>query len=118
VNQASEDSEPLLFGLLGSSEMEISASELHDMEWKEHEDEEDVKAELLGMPEDDSELGIMLITITASRRISPSRTVQLEEKDFKIQNAEELDKVDTDFNNIARTELEVINHHHDAQAQK
>jgi hypothetical protein len=69
------------------------------------------------MSEDDSELGIMPITYNAPPRNPPSRTVELEDQDFAIQNAEELDQVDADFNNIALTEQEGANDP-DVQAQK
>jgi hypothetical protein len=71
------------------------------------------------MPEDqdDSDPEIMLITNNARLSHSSGRTAEQEDQDFDIQNAEELDQVDADFNNIALTELEGANDP-DAQAQK
>jgi hypothetical protein len=118
VKQEEEDSEPLVIDLLDSSEDEISGDELDDMEEEEEEEEEEEGKEALpGMSEDDSEPGIMPITNNAPPRNPPSRTVELEDQDFEIQNAEELDQVDADFNNIALTELEGANDP-DVQAQK
>jgi hypothetical protein len=71
------------------------------------------------MPEgqDDSNLGIMLITDNAVPSHSSSWTVQQEDQSFNIYNPEKLNQVDTDFNNIALTELEGANNP-DTQAQK
>jgi len=71
------------------------------------------------MPEDqdDSDPGIMPITNNALSSHSSSQTAEQEDQDFEIQNAEELDQVDADFNNIALTELEGANDP-DVQAQK
>jgi hypothetical protein len=59
----------------------------------------------------------MPITNNALPSHSSSWTAEQEDQDFDIQNAEELDQVDADFNNIALTELEGANDP-DAQAQK
>jgi hypothetical protein len=118
VKQEEDDSEPFLSDLLGSSENEISGDELHDMEEeKKEEEEENGKEELPGMSEDDLEPWIMPITNNVLLRNPPSCTVDQEEQDFKIQKAEELDQVNTDFNYIAVMELEGANDP-DLQAQK
>jgi hypothetical protein len=85
----------------------------------EEEQEGEGKEELPGMPEDqdDSDQGIMPITNNALPSHASGRTATREDQDFDIQNAEELDQVDADFNNIALTELEGANDP-DAQAQK
>jgi hypothetical protein len=59
----------------------------------------------------------MPITDNAPQRNPPSRTVELEDQDFEIQNMEEIDQVDANFNNIALRELEGANDP-DGQAQK
>jgi len=75
--------------------------------------------ELPGMPEDqdDSDLGNMPMTKNALLSHSSGRTVEPEDQDFDIQYAEELDQVDTEFNDIALTEPEGANDP-DVQAQK
>jgi hypothetical protein len=118
VKQEEEDSEPLVIDLLDSSEDEISGDELDDTEEEEAEEEvEDGKGELPEISEDNSEPGIMPITNNPSPRNPPSRTAELEDQDFEIQNVEELNQVEADFNNIALTELEGANDS-DVQAQK
>jgi len=116
VKQEDKDSETSVIDLLDSSEDETSGDELDDME--EEEDGEG-KEELPGMPEDqdDFDPGIMPITNNARPSQSSGRTAEQEDQDFDIQNAEELDQVDADFNNIARTELQGANDP-DVQAQK
>jgi hypothetical protein len=116
VKQEAKDSETSVIDLLDSSEDETSGDELDDME---DEEEGEEKEEVPGMPEDqdDSDQGIMPITNNALPSQSSGRTAEHEDQDFEIQNAEELDQVDTDFNNIALTELEGANDS-DAQAQK
>ena len=71
------------------------------------------------MPEDqdNSDPGIMLITSNAPASHSLGQTVEPEDQDFDIQNAQLLDLVDADFNNIALMEEEGANKP-DAQAQK
>jgi hypothetical protein len=65
---------------------------LEDTEEEEHvEEEEERKEELPGMLEDNSEPGIMPITNNPPQRYHPRHTVELEDQDFEIQNAEELD---------------------------
>jgi len=116
VKQEDDDSEPLGIDLLDCSGDEISADELTEME----EEEEGIgNDELPGLPEDqdDSDLGLMPITHNTPLSNSPGWTLKLEDQDFDIQNAEELDQVDADFNNIGLTELEGANDP-DAQAQK
>jgi len=54
-------------------------------EEEEEEEKEERKEELLGMSEDDSEPGILPITNNEAPRISPRRTVELEDPDFKIE---------------------------------
>ena len=116
VKQEDEDSETSVIDLLDSSEDETSGDELDDME---DEEEGEEKEEVPGMPgdQDDSDPGIMPITNNALPSHSSGRTAEQEDQDFDIQNAEELDQVDADFNNIALTELEGANDP-DAQAQK
>jgi len=100
VKQADKDCETLVIDILDSSEDEIGADELYDME---EEEEEEGKEELPGMREDqdDSDLGIMPITNNALLCYSSSRTVEQEDQEFNIQDTEELDEVDADFTNIA-----------------
>jgi len=119
VKQEEEDSEPLVIDLLDSSVDEISGDELDDTEEEQEEEEQqEGTEELPGMSEDNSELGIMPITNNAPQRNPPSRTVELEDQDFEIQNAEQFDQVvDGDLNNIALTEIEGANHPN-VQAQK
>jgi len=116
VKQEDKGSELWVIGLLDNSEDEISGDELDDMR---EEDKGYGNEELPGMPQDqnNSDLGIMLMNNNAQLSHSPSRTVEQEYQDFDIQNAEQLDQVDADFNNIALTELEGA-HDPDAQAQK
>jgi hypothetical protein len=116
VKHENEDSETSVIDLLDSSEDETSGDELDDME---EEEEGEGKEELPGMPEDqdDSDLVIMPITNNALRSHSSGRAAEQEDQDFDIQDAEELDQVDADFNNIALMELEGANNP-DAQAQK
>jgi hypothetical protein len=110
VKQEEDDSEPFVIDLLGSSENEISGDELQDMEEEEKEEEEEKgKEELPGMSEDDLEPWIMPITNNVLLRNPPSRTVDQEEQDFKVQKVEELDEVNTDFNYVAVMELEGAN---------
>jgi len=116
VKQEDRDSETSVIDVLDSSEDETSGDELDDME---EEEEGEGKEELPGMPEDqdDSDLGLMPITNNAIPSHSSGRTAKREDQDLDIQNAEELDRVDADFNNIAPTVLEGANDP-DAQAQK
>jgi len=116
VKQEDEANETSVIDLLDSSEDETSGDELDDME---EEEEGEGKEELPGMPEDqdDSDPGIMPITNNALPSHSSGQTAEQEDQDFDIQNAEELDQVDADCNNIALTELEGPNDP-DAQAQK
>jgi hypothetical protein len=116
VKQEDEDIETSGIDLLDSSEEETSGDELDDME---QEEEGEGNEELPGMPEDqdDSDPGIMPITNIALPSNSPGRTAEQEDQDFAIQNAEELHRVDADFNKIALTELEGANDP-DGQAQK
>ena len=85
----------------------------------EEEEEGEGKEELPGMAEDldNSDPGIMPITNNALPSHASGRTAEQEDQDFDIQNAEELDQVDADFNNIALTELEGANNP-DAQVQE
>jgi len=101
--------------LLDSSEDENSGDELDHIE---EEEEGQWKAELSGMLEDqdNSDPGIMPITNNALLCHSSGRTAEQEDHDFEIQNAEELDHVDAEFENIALTELGGDNDP-DAQAQ-
>jgi len=119
VKQGEEDSEPSFTASLDSSKTKISGDELDYTPEEEAQEEEmkEAKEELLGMSEEDLELGIMLITNNAPLRNSPSPTVELEDEDFETQNAEELNHVDVEFNNIALTELEGANDL-DSQAKK
>jgi hypothetical protein len=116
VKQEDEDSETSVIDLLDSSEDETIGDELADME---EEEEGEGKEELPGMPEDqdDSDPGIMPITIIALPRYSSRRTAEHEDQDFDIQNTEDVDYVDADFNNIALTE-QVGANDPDAQEQK
>jgi hypothetical protein len=59
----------------------------------------------------------MIMTDNALLRNSASRTVEVEDNDPDIQNSNEFITADTDFNNIALTELEGANNP-DEQAQK
>jgi len=116
VKQDNKDSNPLVIDFVDSSEEEIMGDELDDME------ENDVgegTEEQPGMPadQDDSDPGIMLITINTPWSHSPSTTVEQEDQDFDIQNLDKLDQVDADFNNIALMEQDGGNDP-DAQAQK
>ena len=107
VNQEKEDNKPVVIALLDSSKNEISGDELdHNEEEEEDEGDEAGKEELLGMSEDNLDPGFMLINTNIAARYSPSRTVDLEDQDFELQNTEELDQVDADINNIALTEQE------------
>jgi len=83
------------------------------------EEEEEGEEELPGMPDDqdDSDLGIMLLTNNALPSHSSGRTGEQDDQDFPIQNTEEFDQVDAEFNNIALTQLEGANDP-DAQTQK
>jgi len=116
VKQEDEDSETSVIDLLDSSQDETSGDQLDDME---EEEDGEWKEEQPGMPEDqdDSDPRIMLITNNALPSDSSGRTAEKEDQDFDIHNAEELDQVDADINNIALTELEGANDP-DAQAQK
>jgi hypothetical protein len=116
VKQVDEDSHPSVIDLLDSSEEEISGNELDGMQEQQ---EGKGKEELPGIPEDqdDSDLGIMLITNNAPRSHYPGPTVKHKHHDFDIQYVEELDHVDADFNNIGLMELEGANNR-GAQAQK
>jgi len=116
LKEEDEDRMPFVIELLDTSKDEISGDELDDVEEKE---EGEAKYELPGMLEDldNSDLWIMQITNHAIPILSSGRTVEQEDQDFEIHNAEELDQVDSDFNNIALTELEGANNP-DAQAHK
>jgi hypothetical protein len=87
----------------------------------EEEEDGEGKEDLPGMPEDkdkdNSDLRIMAITNNALPSHSSCRTAEHEDQDCDIQNADQLDQVDVDFNNIALTEQEGANDPH-AQAQK
>jgi hypothetical protein len=116
VKQEDKDSETSVIDLLDSSENETSGDKLDDLE---EEEEGKGKEELPGVPEDqdDSDPVIMPITNNTLPGHSSGRNAEHEDQDFDIQNAEELDQVDADFNNIALMELEGANDP-DAQAQK
>jgi hypothetical protein len=103
VNHKDDDSEPLVIDLLDRSENQISGDELDDT--AEEEEEDNGKKELPGMSEDLTEPGSMPITNNSSSRNPLRCIVELEHQDFEIRNAEELDQVDTDLNNIAVMEL-------------
>ena len=115
VNQEDEDSETSIIDLLDSSDDENSGDELDDIE---EEEEGEWMAELSGMQEDqdDSDPGIKPITNNALPCQSSGQTAEQENNDFDIQNAEEVDHVDAEFENIALTELGGANDS-DAQAQ-
>jgi hypothetical protein len=121
VKHMEDDSEPLVIDLLDRSEDHISGDELDDTEEEEEEEEEaeedNGKKELPGMSEDITELGSMPITNNSTPRNLLHCIVELEHQDFEIHNAEGLDLVDTDFNNIAVMELEGANNPN-VQAQK
>jgi hypothetical protein len=120
VNHKEDDSESLVIDLLDRSEDQISGDELDDTEEEEEEVEEEEdngKKELPGMSEDITEPGSMPITNNSTPRNPLRCIVELEDQDFEIHNAEELDQVDTDFNNIAVMELEGANNPN-VQAQK
>jgi len=116
VKQEDDDSDPLVIDLVGSSEDKISGNDLDDMEEEEEGEGKEEKPGMLA-DQDDSDLGIMPITINTPWSHSPSWTVQQEDQDFDIQNPDKLDQVGANFNNIALTELEGANDP-DAQAQK
>jgi len=71
------------------------------------------------MPDDrdDSEAGIILINWNAPKGNSLSHSVKHKDQDFETQNVEELDHVDTDFDNIPQTKLVGANNS-EVQAQK
>jgi hypothetical protein len=81
--QEGQDSEPLVIDLLDGSEDEISGDESGDME---EEEEGEGKKVLLGMPkvQDDSDLGIMPITINLVPSDFSSWTVEPEDPDFDL----------------------------------
>jgi hypothetical protein len=118
VKQEGENSEPWVIDILDSSEDEISRDELDDTEEEEEvEKEEEGTEEIVWMSEDDSESGIIWIKNNEPTRDPPCHNVELEHKDFEIQNAPELNQVDADSDNIALTELHGANDPN-VQAQK
>jgi hypothetical protein len=81
--QQGQDSEPLVIDLLDCSEDGISGDESDDIE---EEEEGEGKKVLLGMPkvQDDSDLGIMPITINIVPSPFSSWTVEPENPDFDL----------------------------------